>query len=543
MADVFISYARKDHDRAVLIRDRLEELGLTTFFDVDGLDGGDVFPDVLDREVKSAGAIVGVWSPHSLTRPWVKIECDIGKTRGVLVPVQIEPIADLDRPAAFWHIQFTDLTDFDGDVDHAGWLKFIRSLARTLDRPELIELESKALSETPESDEVDVREELEAMRAELEALRAERPHVHAPIPAPQSDPEDLATGQMSDEASAVPREPIPPPASTRGPAADTEAPAATEAPVVTEVKPPALPRPERSGGKGKTIFGLLATILISGGIFLGYTNWPKETQTGGSMPAPHPAKRSPEKPDATQASEETAQPKASEHAESDDGAYKAALRAGTLSAYDAYLEVPGNTLHRTEVSQAIAKYRGAVMRVQNALKDKDFLFGAADAVYGEPTKQALQAFSLKSGIRLEVDFERIDPEPIHSLAWKIEIWSPSGRTSYSDSSDRPQWAMGLTDQRLVLRADACLSGRVNSCNLLAVNYYHGSEVPQNYGYAAILFSRACDGGNMTSCNNLAVLYHYGLGMTKDDVEASRLYRKACDGGYAPACSTLTSLPN
>ena len=137
-ADVFMSYARKDIDRARLIKDRLEELGLTVFFDVEGLDSGDVFPDVLDREVKSAGAIVGVWSTHSLTRPWVKIECDIGRARGVLVPVQIEEISPLDRPAAFWNMQFDDLSDFDGDPNHSGWLRLVRSLARTLNRPELI---------------------------------------------------------------------------------------------------------------------------------------------------------------------------------------------------------------------------------------------------------------------------------------------------------------------------------------------------------------------------------------------------------------------
>ncbi|MEM7768250.1 MAG: toll/interleukin-1 receptor domain-containing protein [Pseudomonadota bacterium] len=139
MADVFLSYSRQDTAAARRIKDRLVGLGLSVFFDTEGLDSGDVFPDVLDREVKTAGAVVGVWSTHALSRPWVKIECDIGRARGVLVPVQIEQIAELDKPAAFWNVQFDDLSDYDGDPGHAGWRKFVRSLSRTLNRPALLE--------------------------------------------------------------------------------------------------------------------------------------------------------------------------------------------------------------------------------------------------------------------------------------------------------------------------------------------------------------------------------------------------------------------
>lgn len=191
MADVFLSYARKDTDRAILIRDALQALGLTVFFDTEGLDGGDVFPDVLDREVKGAGAVVGVWSSHALTRPWVKVECDIGRARGVLVPVQIEKIPDLDKPAAFWNVQFDDLSDFDGDTDHAGWLRFVRSLARTLDRPELLQRESQSHAGAAPSEDAKVREELAALRAELAEMRAaktgagiQQPETASPTPPP-----------------------------------------------------------------------------------------------------------------------------------------------------------------------------------------------------------------------------------------------------------------------------------------------------------------------------------------------------------------------
>ena len=196
MADVFLSYARSDSAAARLIRDRLQALGLSVFFDTEGLDGGDVFPDVLDREVKGAGAVVGVWSAHALTRPWVKIECDIGRARGVLVPVQIEKIADLDKPAAFWNVQFDDLSDFDGDTDHSGWLRFVRSLARTLDRPDLLQRESQSHAGEMPSDDAKVRAELAALRAELEEMRSAKEQAglsqptvpSSPPPSPQPAP-------------------------------------------------------------------------------------------------------------------------------------------------------------------------------------------------------------------------------------------------------------------------------------------------------------------------------------------------------------------
>ncbi|MGA1342840.1 MAG: TIR domain-containing protein [Hyphomonas sp.] len=137
MADVFLSYARVDRELAERIKTGLEAAGLSVFFDVEGLDGGDVFPDVLDREVKGAGAVISLWSPHSLSRPWVKQECSIGLKRKCLIPLAIAPLGDLDVPVAFEGLQQIDFTGFHGPTDTAEWQRLMRSLARTLGRPEL----------------------------------------------------------------------------------------------------------------------------------------------------------------------------------------------------------------------------------------------------------------------------------------------------------------------------------------------------------------------------------------------------------------------
>lgn len=133
MADVFISYARSDHAKAAQFRHLLDKEGLSVFFDVDGIDGGQVFPDVLDRELKSAGCVLGLWTPHALTRPWVKIECQIGKDRDVLVAAALTTInPSTDVPAALYGVHYIDLSGFAGDPSNEGWQKLFNAIRRKL---------------------------------------------------------------------------------------------------------------------------------------------------------------------------------------------------------------------------------------------------------------------------------------------------------------------------------------------------------------------------------------------------------------------------
>jgi hypothetical protein len=146
VADVFLSYARAEREWALV------RLGVSVFYDVDGIDGGDVFPDILDREVKSAAVVLGLWSPYSLTRPWVRAECDIGRARQVLVPAAIAPIEPMQIPANFWNIQYFDLSRFDGRADNAEFAKTVRAIGRILKRPDLeVYMKPKGAESPPRS--------------------------------------------------------------------------------------------------------------------------------------------------------------------------------------------------------------------------------------------------------------------------------------------------------------------------------------------------------------------------------------------------------
>lgn len=109
MHDVFISYARSERASVEPVKNRLVQRGLSVFFDVDGLDGGDQFPDKIDKAVKSAKCVLGVWSANALKRPWVINECRVGFRRGVLVTAALEAIEPLSIPTEFGAPHLVDI--------------------------------------------------------------------------------------------------------------------------------------------------------------------------------------------------------------------------------------------------------------------------------------------------------------------------------------------------------------------------------------------------------------------------------------------------
>lgn len=147
MHDVFISYPRRDRARVEPIKIALEGLGLSCFFDVEGIDAGDQFPDVIDTAVKRAACVLGVWSPFALTRDWVKKECRIGLHRGVLVTAAIEQIDGLEIPTEFGAPHLVDLSTFTGNGSHRGFIEVIKAVSEKCGRTTLYALAATALAQ------------------------------------------------------------------------------------------------------------------------------------------------------------------------------------------------------------------------------------------------------------------------------------------------------------------------------------------------------------------------------------------------------------
>lgn len=131
MIDVFISYPRRNRDQVLAIKRLLDAKGLDVFFDVEGgVDGGDVYTDVVDRKLREAKAVLGCWTPHALSRPWIKTECHIALDQGKLVVAEIERIRQDEVPAVFYQVNREDLTDFTGDADHPAWRRLENTIAK-----------------------------------------------------------------------------------------------------------------------------------------------------------------------------------------------------------------------------------------------------------------------------------------------------------------------------------------------------------------------------------------------------------------------------
>lgn len=150
MIDVFISYARSERALAEPLRRKLEGLGLTTFFDLHSIDGGADFPDVVDKALREARAVLACWSPHYFTRQWCVIESRAGQDGEKLIPVVIERFESARCPVYFRYLNYFDLSGWNGIDEAEGWDRALRSLSKLLNRqigPSLVGLATGPMSE------------------------------------------------------------------------------------------------------------------------------------------------------------------------------------------------------------------------------------------------------------------------------------------------------------------------------------------------------------------------------------------------------------
>lgn len=135
--DVFISYARVDSARARLIRDKLAALGLQVFFDTEGIETGEEFPVIIDRAVKGAKCVLGLWSRAAFSGRWVRIESRIGLDQRKLVAATLDSMRPEELPAEFYNVNVESLASYQGQDDHAGWGRIVRAIGKRVGRPDL----------------------------------------------------------------------------------------------------------------------------------------------------------------------------------------------------------------------------------------------------------------------------------------------------------------------------------------------------------------------------------------------------------------------
>ena len=131
MADIFISYAAADRERARDLARTLGAHGWSVWWDRD-IPFGEPFDRVIERELDGARAVIVLWSKVSVDSDWVRNEARRGLKRDVLIPVQI---GAADLPLEFSNVQTADLIDWRPDEPSAAFDKLVQRLDELLGRP------------------------------------------------------------------------------------------------------------------------------------------------------------------------------------------------------------------------------------------------------------------------------------------------------------------------------------------------------------------------------------------------------------------------
>ena len=105
MADVFVSYARPDEPHAKRVADALREQGYRVWRD-DELPAHRAYAEVIEERLKSAQAVVVLWSAGAAKSQWVRAEADVARSRGILVQAALDGTVP---PIPFNQIQCADL--------------------------------------------------------------------------------------------------------------------------------------------------------------------------------------------------------------------------------------------------------------------------------------------------------------------------------------------------------------------------------------------------------------------------------------------------
>ena len=106
MARIFLSYDRRDADRAAGVVAALERAGHEVWWDRH-IKGGRRFETEIEQALDAADAVVVLWSSDAVRSDWVKDEAASGRDRGRLVPATLDGTLP---PLGFRQFQTLDLT-------------------------------------------------------------------------------------------------------------------------------------------------------------------------------------------------------------------------------------------------------------------------------------------------------------------------------------------------------------------------------------------------------------------------------------------------
>jgi uncharacterized protein (DUF3084 family) len=149
MSKVFLAYKTTDAERANVVREKLELLGVPLFVDQKMM-SGDNYISTINEELNSALAVLVLWTAAAVHMPspgeppnFVLSEAQRGYSRGILVAATFERIALDHLPVPFNLFQAPDLSDWiqaKAPAKHREWQKVLQALGKKLNRPGIPDL-------------------------------------------------------------------------------------------------------------------------------------------------------------------------------------------------------------------------------------------------------------------------------------------------------------------------------------------------------------------------------------------------------------------
>ncbi len=130
MADIFLSYAREDLEKAQLLADALLAQGWSVFWDMTSILAGHDIDEVVEAEIEKACCMIVCWSNKSVKSDWVRGEASIGRERRILVPVLFESVKP---PIAFRSLHTEEFSGWNGNSDDNVFQKLISAVSRLVE--------------------------------------------------------------------------------------------------------------------------------------------------------------------------------------------------------------------------------------------------------------------------------------------------------------------------------------------------------------------------------------------------------------------------
>ncbi len=128
--DIFLSYNREDQAVARRFAEAFQREGFSVWWDAT-LRSGEAYDEVTEAALRTAKAVVVLWSKKSVVSRWVRAEATLADRNKTLVPAMIEPC---DRPIMFELTQTADLSHWQGDGNDPAWRAYAADVRRFVER-------------------------------------------------------------------------------------------------------------------------------------------------------------------------------------------------------------------------------------------------------------------------------------------------------------------------------------------------------------------------------------------------------------------------